>query len=282
MTLLGKILTVLIFVMSIVFMTLAMATFVTHRDWRKLADNSDPTSPGFKQRIETLTKQNNDYKNEIEGARSELAAEQAARRAAISTLHGKLSYAQSELLKATEDYKKNLDKFEEKQKRALDLATSLKDATQRIGDLDDKLRKEQVERESQFLLAVKYNELLNQALSSLDNLKERRKELEEQYAQLAAKATAAGIDLNAVFADRAPPIDAQVLKVNANNTLVEISIGSDDGIKKGHVLHVYRGNSYLGTITIKDTEADRSVGEVDKKLQRGQIREKDIVTTKLS
>jgi len=283
MTLLGKIMTVLIFIMSVVFMALAMATFATHRNWRELADNNDASNPGLKQRIEKLVEDNNKYKALLEQVRMKLAEEQAARRAAISNLHGKLAYSQSELLKVTEDYKKNLDKFEAKQARAKDLTASLEVATKRIEDLDVKLRAEQVDRETQFQLAVKYNELLNQALSSLDNLKERRKDLEEQFALLAAKATAAGIDvtdLKNLLADRPPEIDAKVTQVNATNTLVELSIGSDDGIKKGHVLMIHRGDNFLGTISIKDIESDRAVGEVDKKLQRGQIRKGDQATTK--
>ena len=276
MTLLGKIFTVLIFIMSIVFMSLAMATFATHREWRTIAESN-------KKKISELTGLNDLLKTEIENHKSELAAEQVARRAAISTLHGKVAYAQEELKKATKQFEEDIKEYQVKRDRAVDLANSLKVASDRIAVLDEKLRGEQTERETQYLLAVKYNELLNQALSALDNLKERRSALEEQLARVTAKATAAGVDVNAlVDAPRPPAIDAQVLRVNARNTLVEISIGADDGLKKGHTMHVSRGNTYLGVINIKDIEFDRSVGEVDKKMQRGLIREGDHVTTKLN
>jgi hypothetical protein len=282
MTLIGKILTVMIFIMSLVFMTLAMATFATHRNWREVADSTDPAKPGLKQRFEKLSQEIKTKVAEVERAKLELAAEQAARRAELATLQGKLAFTQVQLQRDREEYDNKLKDYNSKQERAKDLADSLKAATDRIGLLEDSLRKEQVEREQQFLLAVKYNELLNQTLSALENIKERRADLEEKYALLQAKAAAAGIDINSFVPDRAPAIDAKVLKVNTTGNLVEISIGSDDGIKKGHMMHVYRGNSYLGTITIRDLEFDRAVGEVDKKLQRGQIRAGDNVTTKLS
>jgi hypothetical protein len=282
MTLIGKILTVMIFIMSLVFMTLAMATFATHRNWREVADSTDAAKPGLKQRIEKLSLEIKAKVDELNRAKLELAAEQAARRAELATLQGKLAFTQVQLQRDREEYDNKLKDYNTKQERAKDLADSLKAATDRIALIEESLRKEQLEREQQFLLAVKYNELLNQTLSALENIKERRADLEEKYALLQSKASAAGIDINSFVPDRAPAIDARVLKVNTTGNLVEISIGSDDGIKKGHMMHVYRGNSYLGTITIRDIEFDRAVGEVDKKLQRGQIREGDNVTTKLS
>ena len=170
------------------------------------------------------------------------------------------------------------------------LAVCLKVSSNRIQELNAKLlsvqtetkrnaeeaeREKQTEREQRFLDTVKQNELLNLQLD------ERRTELAKQYAELLKKAKKEGFEFNPQEAvDKPPQLEAQVLKVNANNTLVEISIGSDDGLKKGHRLQVFRGKDYLGQITIKDIEVDRAVGEVDKKLQRGLIREKDNVTTK--
>jgi chromosome segregation ATPase len=282
MTLIGKILTVLIFIMSIVFMALAMTTFATHRNWRDVADSTNPSNPGLKQRIEKLDGDIKAKLRELDRAKLELAEEQAARRAELATLQGKLAFAQVQLQKDREEYDNKLKDYNLKQERAKDLATSLKSATDRIALIEESLRKEQVEREQQFLLAVKYNELLNQALSALENIKERKADLEERYALLESKAAAAGIDITTFVADRAPAIDARVLKVNAAGNLVEISIGSDDGIKKGHTMNVFRGNTFLGTITIRELEFDRAVGEVDKKLQRGQIRAGDNVTTRIS
>jgi hypothetical protein len=72
-----------------------------------------------------------------------------------------------------------------------------------------------------------------------------------------------------------------VLAVNASD-LIEVSIGSDDGLKPGHVMQVYRGNTYLGQITIRTTGPDRAVGQIDKRYQRGKIQKGDNVTTNLS
>jgi hypothetical protein len=74
-----------------------------------------------------------------------------------------------------------------------------------------------------------------------------------------------------------------------NDTLyIEVSIGSDDGIAKGHDLYVYRVNTklgerplYLGKIRVVHVSTDRSVATLIEPVQLGEIREGDNVTTKL-
>ena len=78
----------------------------------------------------------------------------------------------------------------------------------------------------------------------------------------------------------AADVNGVVLATNTKG-LVEVSLGADDGLKAGHTLQVYRGQQYLGQITIRSTGPDRAVGQIDKSLQRGQIQKGDNVTTKL-
>ena len=75
-------------------------------------------------------------------------------------------------------------------------------------------------------------------------------------------------------------INGVILTVN-DKSLVEISIGKDDGIRVENELDVYRGSSYLGRIKIVKTAPDRAVGQIDKTIQRGQMKVGDNVTSKL-
>ena len=52
MNLLGKIFTVLIFVMSIVFMSLSLMVFATHKNWKQAAIGVNPKNPGLKMQLE--------------------------------------------------------------------------------------------------------------------------------------------------------------------------------------------------------------------------------------
>jgi hypothetical protein len=275
MTLLGKIFTMLIFIMSISFMILAMMTFATHRNWRTQTETVN------KQYAQLLI----DYKNAgnlLQSAKTDLATEQIARKAQLGTLQGKLTQMQADLIAINQQLLSKQSEATDASDRAAKLADALANKITDVETLEAELRKEQVDRQAQFTRAVQLSELLNSVNSQLDSIKERRALLEEQYAALQAKATSAGIDLNLNIPDRAPAIDAVVFKVNKEETLVEITIGQDDGIKKGHTMQVFRGKTFLGRITVQEVEGDRAVAVVDAKLKRGQIREGDHVTTKLN
>jgi len=63
--------------------------------------------------------------------------------------------------------------------------------------------------------------------------------------------------------------------------LVEVTIGSDDGLLKGHKLWVYRGEKFLADIRLIDVRPDRSVGEVIIRAKNGVIGRGDNVASKL-
>ncbi len=69
---------------------------------------------------------------------------------------------------------------------------------------------------------------------------------------------------------------------------VEISLGFDDGLEKGHTLDVYRlgatpdTSKYLGRVRVLRTEKDRAVAYVIPELKQGQIRREDLVATRLN
>lgn len=66
--------------------------------------------------------------------------------------------------------------------------------------------------------------------------------------------------------------------------LVEIDMGSDVGLAKGHKLYVYRADGrgkYLGAIRLEMVDYRTAVGVMIQATKNGEIRRGDIVTTKL-
>ena len=63
--------------------------------------------------------------------------------------------------------------------------------------------------------------------------------------------------------------------------LVEISIGYDDGLRRGHHLEVTRGGRYVGRLKVRETEPDRAVAEIMRDYSEGIIEEGDRVDTTL-
>ena len=275
MTLLGKIFTVLIFIMSVAFCILAVATFATHRNWKALATAQSTTITELKGTLDAKTA-------ELETHKTDLAMEQAARKAALGTLQSKLMLVANDV----QDYAKRLTdattQLTSQTQAAKDAELLLADITKEVNKLREDIRLTQQDRDEQFVKAVDLTDKKNQAESLKARLEEQHKQLQEQFAQLSLVADRLGFDKNKLVSAIPPPLDGVVTAVDESQGLVEISLGSDDGLKKGHVLQVYRGNQYLGQIILREVNSDKSVGDIDKKLQRGRMRKDDNVTTKLS
>ena len=71
MNLVGKIFTVLIFVMSITFMTMAIMVYATHKNWRDVVVASK-TVTGLKPQLDTVKKENDDLKSQKEKLEKDL------------------------------------------------------------------------------------------------------------------------------------------------------------------------------------------------------------------
>ena len=62
--------------------------------------------------------------------------------------------------------------------------------------------------------------------------------------------------------------------------LVEIKIGSDDGLLKGHKLEVYRSTGYVGRIEVVETHFDTAVCQVVPGYLKSRIQKDDLVTSR--
>ena len=71
-------------------------------------------------------------------------------------------------------------------------------------------------------------------------------------------------------------------KENQNPEMVEISLGSDDGLTVGHTMTLFNNEGrYLGQIRLTLVYADKAVGIVTLKAKNTVIQKGDNVTTKL-
>lgn len=275
MTLLGKIFTVLIFIMSVAFCILAVVTFATHKNWKDLALARKAT-------IEDKEKELAALQREIQSAQTELMVEQMARRSALSTLQVKLSLLAADLTNNADQLSQKTSALTAQTQAAKIAEEQLANITAEVGKLRNEIRLAQNDRDNIFVKTVGLNDKLNQAEALRERLEELNRQLQDQYADLSRVAKALGFDSETLVSQIPPRLDGVVTAVNEAQGLVEVSLGSDDGLKRGHVLQVYRGTQYLGQITLRQVGPDKAVGDIDKKLQRGRIKKDDNVTTKLS
>jgi hypothetical protein len=213
--------------------------------------------------------------------RNELAQEQAARKAALAALQVRATKAEADLAVVQGKYDELFTLHGQTtaaNKTAQDRLLALESEAKM---LRDELRTVQRDLDAKFLQVVSLTDQLNQAVSMEQILNERNREATFQIARMKKVMDANGLTETSLVDHIAPPVEGVVLEVS-DKDLIEISIGNDDGLKIGHSLDVYRDNTYLGRIVIRKTGPDRAVGQVQRELQRGQIKRGDRVTTKFS
>jgi signal transduction histidine kinase len=274
MSLVGKIFTMLILILSIVFMAFSMMVFATHKNWKEQAGKLQTSLQGANTAL-------NDAKAALEREKNELAREQAARKSSLAALQVRARGAEDRLSakeKELGDLTAAHSQATEAAKVAQDRLAVLEKETQGLRDL---LREEQRKRDQMFLTMVDLTDKLNQAESVKQGLEEVNTQATKQMSQMKQVLDAHGLRPDTLVSHIPPKVEGVVIDVS-DKDLVEISIGADDGLKVGHALDVYRNNQYLGRIEIRRTSPDRAVGRVMKELQRGQIKRGDRVTTKFS
>ena len=79
-----------------------------------------------------------------------------------------------------------------------------------------------------------------------------------------------------------PKIEAVVTAVGDNNATFAVAIGSDDGLRRGHEMDIYRSNRHVGRGVVVLAQNNRSVLSIVKGMMNDIVREGDNVTTKLN
>ncbi len=277
MTLVGKIFTVLVLIMSIAFMMLAVTVFATHRNWRDMVVEPD----GLKAQIEELSKTNSELRTEISRAKDQIALEQAARRFALAAGQARQEQLDDALQRREQEYtdlQAAHGTLVESHARNVTILNSLRDENE---GLRTEIRTAQQERDDFFNQVVQLTDDLNRGEGNLRTLQEQHDMLLVQNGKMAKVMRRYEISVDTPIDGRPPRVDGLVTAVN-DNDLVEISIGSDDGLRKNHLMEVYRKNTYVGRVEIVMVKPDRAVAKIIPEFRRGIIKKGDRVATKLS
>jgi ABC-type transporter Mla subunit MlaD len=288
MNLIGKIFVVLIFVMSLVFMTCALMVYSAHVNWREVVENTQatPDKPlGLRLQVQNLRKDNDALKAQLDELTKKLDAEIADKRAQVA----KLEQERDDLQRERDQLMAQVAQLTQQVRdavAAMDAAhQTLAKRTEEVNNLRDLLRQAEQARHDALVRLVQRTDELHQAANELRALKNRAVTLAADLAK--AKEVLTKFDLKAepeLYHEQAPPVEGLVTAVPGNN-LVEISIGADDGLMKGHRLDVFRlgngENKYLGRIQVIRTEPQRAVCQIVPEYQRGPIQEGDRVASKL-
>lgn len=289
MSLIGKFFVVMQILLSVTFMGFAVAVFSYQTDWKTRHDAEQKQKVQAQSNLANLQSEFEKYRldmtNEVK-SQQDKAEKAEADRVAVQrqlddqrTVNTRLTNdleSQTTLAETTEDEAKARTSEAMAQRTVnLDLHGKLKASQEKLVAAEDSIYNLNIERTN----LISKNKSLVEEVSFLKKVV-RTHNLETDPRVYAAQT------------DPPPVMEGLVLNAAENKRgsvdLVEISLGSDDGLVKGHKLFVYRSGlqpgedpKYLGQIELVYVDSDQAVGMVIEKAKNGIIKKGDNVTSKL-
>jgi hypothetical protein len=287
MNLLGKILTVLIFVMCLVFATMAVMVYATHTNWREVVMRQEASMGqprGLKFQLADAEAEKANLQAQLEQLQKDLDAEKLAKQTQVAALETKidgLAGEQEKREKEIQELNKSTAEAVATMKTTQDTLAALRTE---VGTLRDNIRKAQQDRDESFKKAVALADESHQLQNEQKRLESRLGDLTIDRNRMRDLLRANNVDPAGDPAGTLPKVEGNVTAMVQGGTL-EISIGSDDGLKKGHHLEVYRSgagqSAYLGRVEVVRTAPDKAVCKIMPEFRKGAIQAGDRVTSKL-
>ena len=282
MNIIGKIFVFAVFIMSLVFMTFAIALFATHTNWREeIVRDRNSVKPGeqvgYKAQLEDAKKEREKLTSDISKLTTDVAASEAARDQVIAQMQTALEEKNKDLevLRKTKETREK--EREEAQQELAATHVELKIITDEIKGLRVEVREQQSIVDGQLKRAAELAEKLHTSESSLQIVSERKTQLEKQVANARLLLKQSGLSIDSPQKDFVPTVEGQVTAVNKDS--IEFNLGSDDGIQAGIDMVVYRQGKYLGKVKVRSVKTDRANADVIGK--NGVILQGDRVATRL-
>ncbi len=278
----GKILIVLQLVFSLCFMCFAGAAYTFQEGWKNRATTA-----------EDKLKNTNLQLTEAQTARQQLEEKLTAdvktqteravmAEAKVTGLETSLAQALGNLANAEQQRDKHL----------ADLAIAQQEAQARISETTD-ARSENLRLNDRVVDGISVRRTLEDQVLELqgqNNEAVRREQANiEKLERLRGVLSKNNIDWEEALKGPVLPVSEKVNGVvraarkneSRSAELVEISVGSDDGITKSMRLTIYRGAKYVCQIEVTEVYPDVAVGRVIEETRNGSIERGDNVTTKL-
>jgi len=291
MNLVGKILTVLICVMSIVFAWTAVMVYSTHRNYYDVVMRSptDAAKRGEKPGLKFQLQEEKDRRAELETQLKRLEEKLQQEQEAHDRQIGQLETAVDELRRERDARDAQIRERDQQIDGALAAIrveqTNLNGVEAEVDRLRQEVDKTRKARDAAFRDAVVATDQLHQLTTEQKRLEARLADLTVDATRMRDLLRLSDINPDADPASIIPDVNGNVLSA-AGDGYLEVSIGADDGLRKGHRLEVSRKtagvNRYLGRVEVVETFPDRAVCKVLPKYRTGEIRKGDSVESRLN
>lgn len=274
MNLMGKIFTFLIFLLSVVFLVIAIMVGASDREWKSVAAEQKTKAQAATRNIDLL-------RGTTVNLEQTIASEKASRAQELAHLQSQLKLAKDELAQKSAELNQRLQiaqtlqrEFNEAHARLTaqdkELAAIRANNTKLVQDIANEFRDNRV-----------FEETVVEQSSAIKQLQQKNQDMAATLAKFQKATKILGVNVEDPTQAIPPKVEAVVAAVGKSGDKFLIMAGQDDGLRKGHELDIYRSNRYVGTGKVLEAENNQSVLQVVKGLMNDIVREGDNVSTKL-
>ena len=272
MNLMGKILTLLIFFLSICFLVIAVMVGAAHRNWKQMANDNKQAADRAKLLLDSAKTQTNETKKLLESHRVasqlQIAQLQSQLTQAVQNRDAKEKQLAEEQVKS----QARLDELQVAQARLTEQDAEVKDLRGKNKTLIDDVA---TQRKS----VVNLTNQLFESKGRVSELETFKEDMSSQLARQIKVLKANGLTENSLVDHIPPQVNGKVADVREN--FIAISLGTDDGIRPGHVVDIFRDDRFIGKAVVTKAEYNMSAARLDPSFLQTPVEKGDNVTTKL-
>ena len=257
MSTLAKAFVVILLVLSVLLAVATMGLFAQRTDWRQ---KSMAAADKIKEVTQTQTKDKASFEDQLR-QKNDKIGELTAR---IEDKDHEIDVVTTQRDENASQVKDSEAKLAQAMTQNSKLSDSVQMLTERVAQLENQVETTKAEKEKAFEREQKQFNRAAEMDRQLNRIQERLKEANitiRNLRQDIVRAQRGGEEIEGI---QAPAEISGIVRMKKNN-LVAISVGSDDGVKKDYLFHVYRGDNYLGRLIVTDVDPDVSYAEVQER-----------------
>ena len=273
MNLIGKILTLLILIMSIFFFVVAIMLGAAQRNWKQEATEATSRAQAATALLDEAKSKSGEKQRLLEAEKTARALQLSQLESQIATFRAQLQEKESQLRDETVASQERLARLKEAEARLAQQDSELGSVKTRNSKLVDELA-------DKFARVTNLTNEQSELETRAGVQEELIADLNESIAVKTKVMTVNGLDDQALTADIVPSIDAVVAETG-NHGFFVVSIGADDGIREGHTMDIYRGDRFIGKATVYKVQPNMAVFRTIDGFMQDNVAEGDHVTSKL-
>lgn len=280
----GKIFVFAIFIMSVVFMSFAVAIYSAHTNYRAEIERTPEQvrageQVGWKYRLTEAKQRREELEAEINRLTEQVRKSESTRDQVIAQIQATLQEKNSRLESLLKENTQARLDAQNAQKQLADTQSELTALTASIEQLRKNIAAEQDRVKDAVERSATLAGTLQEKEAFLRLAEERKAQLETQLTGARETLKAAGLPLEGSPPGQVPLIQGRVSGVA--DGLIELSIGGHDGIRRELELEVFREARYVGRVQVVDVMPDRAFARPIKAYMKGAVQQGDRVATKL-